>query len=214
MKKFLGIIIFTFAVLTAAYSQAETILIFRETITYNEPRLSVLTRIENDDINKYILSNELFNSPYFRIELTEINFFNFREAFCKFLEWESLAVENNLDSFKREIPVTVISSNVTWSWTNVRHFTNKNRMTINFLFDWNPSRREAYRALLNISSNVIRPFRAGPDFTLQKDFMNHDEVSMFLDNITDENISLVVQENNERKSETERQRALIEELFF
>ena len=233
MNKFITVIFIMLFVSGAAYSETETLLIYREEITNNEPRLSILARVENDEIVKYILSNELFNGPYFVIEISERDFLNFKEALNKFLEWESIAAENNLAGFTREIPVTVTSNNVTWSWVNTMIFTNQNSMTINFLFDWNPSRRAAYRALLNISSNTAHAAHAAAhdvlayntlaavqpleteqqSFTLRKNYMNNEEVSLFLENITDEKISLIMEQYCERDAETERQRTLIDELF-
>ena len=211
MKKF--IIFLLLLICENVYSQIETRLIYREVITYNEPRLSILAAVENDIVKKFILSNELFNSPYFRIELTEQNLVNFREALIKFFEWESLAVENNPASFTREIPVTVISNKVTWSWTNARQLTNKDLMTISFQFDWNPSRRETYRALLNISSNTAQPAGLGRSFTLQKTGMNHEAAGQLLENITDEKILFVLDQYRKEELEKERQRELINELF-
>jgi hypothetical protein len=213
MKKILSIIILTFIFFGTAAGEAETLLIYREEITNNEPRLSVLTKIENDNVIGYSLSNELFNSPYFIIELTKKNFENFREAFNRFLEWETIADENNLDSFTREIPVTVASDNIIWTCTSIRPVRNMNSMIFTFQFDWNPSRKEEYRALLNICSNIIEPLERGSSFTLQKNYMNNDEVSMFLDNISDEKIAFIIERQRERKTETERQRLLIDELF-
>ncbi|MDR0465708.1 MAG: hypothetical protein LBG94_11430 [Treponema sp.] len=196
------------------YSQSETQLIYREVITYNEPRLSILAVIENDTVKNYILSNELFNSPYFLIELTEHNLVNFREALSKFFEWESLSIENNLDSFKREIPITVVSKNVTWSWINTRHLTNVDPMIFSFQFDWNPARREEYRALLHIDSNTLQPMTEfGSSFTLNKYGMNHEAVEQLFENITEEKISDVFDQYRKDALEKERQRELIEELF-
>lgn len=213
MKKILVTALLTLIVLGTAAGNTETYLIFRERITYNEPRLSILARAVNGSIGSFILSNELFTPPYFLIELNERNFNNFREALGIFLEWEMMAIENNLDSFTRAIPVIVESNNVTWSWTNIWSFRNSNTMIINFMFDWNPSRRREFRALLNISSNFIEPRERGPQFVFRKNFMNNEEVTLFLDDITDEKIDLVVLENREMILESERQRLLIEELF-
>ncbi|MCL2214314.1 MAG: hypothetical protein FWC06_03790 [Treponema sp.] len=196
------------------YSQINTQLIYREEITYNEPRLSILAAIENNTIRNYILSNELFNAPYFRIELTEHNLNNFREALIKYFEWEALAAENNLDSFTRNIPVTVKSNNITWSWTNVRHITSQNIMNISFQFDWNPSRREAYRALLHIGSNTLQPQRPASSFTLNKNGMNHEAVYQLLENITEEKITNVLEQYQKEDYEKERQKELIRELFW
>jgi len=227
MKKFYAISIFLFIISGAAFSQTETLLIYREEITNNEPRLSLLMRIKNDEIISYVLSNELFNSPYFLIELTEENLSSLREALNRFLEWETTAIENNLDSFTRAVPVTVRSRSVTWSWSGTRLFNNKELMTINFQFDWNPSRRKEYRALLNISSNTLSPVRDESEvsriqsydtdrlsFTFQKNYMNNEAVSRLLENISEEKISLVIEQRFERETESERQRSLIEELFL
>jgi len=195
------------------YSQAETQLIYREVITNNEPRLSILAVIEKNSIKNFVLSNELFNSPYFLIELTEKNFISFREALVKFFEWEALAVENNLDSFTREIPAAVTSNNVTWSWTDALHITSSDLITLSFQFDWDPSRREAYRALLHIYSNTLQPISFGAPFTLRKYGMNHEAVDQLLENITEEKILNALEQYRKNELEKERQRELIEELF-
>jgi len=227
MKKFSAIIILTFFIIDAAFSQTETILIYREEITNNEPRLSFLMRMKSDEILNYALSNELFNGPYFLIDLTEENFRDFRDALNRFLEWEAIAIENNLDSFTRAVPVTVKSRNVTWSWAGTRLFNSKELLTINFLFDWNPARRNDYKALLNISSTTAFPVIDETEvswtgnfdinrfsFALQKNFMNNEAVSRLLENITEEKIDSIVKQYLDNSAETERQRSLIDELFL
>jgi len=226
MKKIPVVIILTFFIIGAAFSQTETLLIYREEITNNEPRLSFLMRVKNDAVISYVLSNELFNSPYFLIELTEENTCNFREALNRFLEWETMAIENNLDSFTRTIPVNAVSNNVTWSWISARMHSSKEPMIMNFQFDWNPARRKEYKALLNISSNTVSPVRDETEvtriqsfdidrlsFAFQKNYMNNEAVSRLLENITIEKIDSIIDQYLERKIETERQRSLIEELF-
>jgi len=214
MKKLFIMIAFIIISFGTASGDEKTLLIYREEITNNEPRLSVLTRIENDTTKCFILSNELFNSPYFVIELTEQDFNSFREAFNKFLEWESIAVINNPDSFTRAIPVTAASNNVTWSWTHARPAKNTNSMRITFQFDWNPLRRDGYKALLNISSNSVQPRETNRQpFCLEKNYLNNEEVNMFLYNVTDEKIAVIIEQYRERESETEHRKLLIDELF-
>jgi len=225
MKKLFGILTIVLILCGKAYGQTERHLIYEQSggvfngryIVMLFPKLSVYANVEGEEVTSYSLCNEEYGTTQFEICFTIQNFSDFREALNKFIEWEKIAVGNNLDSFNREIPIAISSDKVTWknplrSNSDTIHRIKNGKLSIIFTFIWNTLYVEGHRASLSIDTNTIQSDISGETFILRK-VMSLDEIRLFLDNTTSENILNAIRQSRQQKLENERQQKLQDELF-
>jgi hypothetical protein len=197
-------------------------------------QLSFYANIENNIVKSYAISiNKI--SETFRIELSIEEFNNFREALNRFLEWEALALSNKItEAFTREIPILIISNNVSWTISGVRFRNGKHTfqmndtsLNLNFMFNWTPRHIESHRGQLDITSNTVR---ADTDaslysirdrnaelldnvFRFRKEDINRNEARILFSNLSDESIQIGIQQAIDSEQERVRQNQLQEDLF-
>jgi len=221
-----------FAILTGnIFAQEESILFYRQRrgrgIRVSGIELSFFVNLYDGNISSFAIGsdnssfvdlNERISVDSFRINLDLENFNSFKEALNRFLQWDSLARENNMtEPFRREVPINVISNSVTWSrW--VTDFTRNTfevhdfDFILSFNFRWTPSHIESYRGQFDIRSNTAVSDEVNI-FRLIKNNMSVGEVERLLQNLADETIQAAIQQSRELERERERQRQLQDELF-
>jgi hypothetical protein len=220
MKKLFVTIVLALLYYGGAYCQTETHFIYEDRSPSSE-YMSVYAADEGGNITGFKLRNAWDASTHFDIDLTAQSFSRFRDAFEKFLEWESVAVGNNVEKFEREIPVAVISHNGTWrsydSRTRGSSRVSNREMVIIFKFKWNPSNTAPQGASLDTIANAVQTDGLDRTSVLIITNMNSEAVRRFLDNTTEEKVLTAVrqsrEQNRQRELEQERQRQLQDELF-
>ena len=182
--------------------------------------LTFYVSLKNGEIDSYRISSTFdynitrdYNIYNFSIEIDQENFINFREALSRFLEWESVAQNNNItEVFIREIPITVTSNNVTWSIrtdTGLHRFSNERPLIIRFNFLWDSV---FTRGQLYIRSNTLND--GTPNyFLLEKRNMNREEIRFLFEGLSDDKIQEAIEQGRIRDLEREEQRQLIDDLF-
>jgi hypothetical protein len=217
------------------YGQNESICFYtQDVIEAPISQLSFYVNIENNTIISYAISiNEIFKT--FKIELTINEFNNFREGLNKFLEWEELATKNKItEAFSREIPILIVSKNVSWTISGVRfkngkHTFQMNDPTLNlkFIFNWTPRHIESHKGQLDITSNSVKSDISVSIYSIRdknaealdnyfrfnKEDINRNEARILLNNLSDERIQVGIHQARNLEQENARQRQLQEELF-
>ncbi|MDR0474442.1 MAG: hypothetical protein LBH43_12315 [Treponema sp.] len=119
----------------------------------------------------------------------------------KFLEWDSLARSNNVDAFEREIPINLLSNNITMLYYNdpisktASDRSNRKNVTISFQFKWKPLRPGYFRGgHLDILSNDIRIPLSNGSFI---EDVNPNDARLFLNKTADEEILHTIQQCRE-----------------
>jgi len=215
MKK-LPVFLLIFTVITAVVcGQTESFIIHDFEKTWGTNQFSLRVRLsENDTISGYTICDERHTLNQFWIEINPENFDNFRNALNKFLEWTELAELNNMSAFKKEIPVTVKSKNVTWTmpYRDI-YYMDEDEMTINFIYRWFPSNAEFAKSQLEIRSTPASSITENNAFEFIRSGINLDEAKFMLENLADEKIQEKILNKRAVELELERQRLLLEEQF-
>ena len=205
----------------SAYSQVESYLIYDQkagaTRYTSTPNLSLYANIADDKVTSYSIRNMDFSSS-FDIVLSVENFSTLREALGKFLEWDSIARQNPIESFTKKIPIVITSIDVIWSEhpdepIEVKHKIKSGELIVEFNFSWRPGNIEVARGQLEMVSNVIQSIVSGGTFKFLKRGIGRDEAKLLLDNTTDEIIKKGIEQGRLRNQEIDRQKQLQDALF-
>jgi hypothetical protein len=188
--------------------------------------ISIYATVKGDDIIGFSLGGGAHGSAlrnnvlitFSSIELTLDDFNTFRSALEKALEWDSVARQNDVDRFSKDIPFTISSNNVSWATfdPSINHTIKKGEtLTLKFIFSWTPSYIESRRSALHIDSNTINTSVSGSSvtFRFRKDDMHLAEIELFLESITDEKIKDAIKNGRIQQIEDEARKKRTETLF-
>lgn len=222
MKKGVLLIV-TLFVSVAVYGQdkqRDSFLVYKPSISEQSdyhilaPILLIYVTVENDKIIGFSLRTDDLN--YSSIELTMQDFKTLKNVFEKALEWNTIARQNDVNSFDKKIPFTISSSNVSWyQFVQDRHHTIQNGqiLTLEFTFSWSP----VYFAqgALSIKSNTINTSTPGSRATylFSKNNIRQAEIELLLANITEEKIQEAIINGRIKKTEEEARKKRTETLF-
>ena len=182
--------------------------------------LSIWANVVESNIISYFLYGDGLSTDMTRdtdttydIILSVEEFVKFREVLEKFIEWENLAKENNMDIFIRQIPISVSSKDVKWNrgWRtgNIKKFRmTKKEMLIDFSFFWRGS-----TGTMDIKSNIIFADDSTETFHLNIKEMTSTSVRWLFESTTDEKTWLAIEEGRQMDLEEKRQEQLQDELF-
>jgi hypothetical protein len=155
------------------------------------------------------------------IELTVQDFGILKNALGKALEWDTIASQNDVDRFSKNLPYTISSNNVSWDISRGSSHTIKNgeTLTLEFIFSWNPSLTEYERGALSINSNTINTSVSGSKETFQfsrrgsSGEIRRSLIEFLLEKLTDEKVQEAIAAGRIKKAEDEARKIRTETLF-
>jgi len=228
MKKILFLLSLFLIFTKNIFCQEELCLIYKDTNTNIKNRISIYARVEaNDEIYYYFLRNGEIDpsnyyytavDPNYKINLLKADFQQLRNAFIKFTEWETTALQNNVAKFSKEIQISVKSEYMIWSsydimrkWNILYIKDKRDTLEFKFIFYWQPS-YTIEKASLTILSNTVYSDDINKRFSMNVN-LNSDDIKRFLDNTTEEKIKTAIKIYREKEKENERQKKLQDNLF-
>jgi len=178
-----------------------------------EPSFLLYVNIIGSDIQYYSIKGVKKSEGTFFIKLTSDNFYHFREALEKFIEWENVAKENKVTTFNKQIPISISSNEIEWyagTFEGEDYKATKDKLLIDFFFNWSNYDNEGK---FEIVSNTIYADNLKSTFKIIKKDIKRSQAKFFLERTTGEYILIAIEKGRQEELEKKRQSQLKENLF-